>query len=207
MKRNQFPYHPDRKWLMPTVTIIILSVLLLFTVLLGRSKSSSGSDSSFEQLHFDREILGAGNGELGLPKLPRFAYLITGTKGDGPRIKRVLQAAYHPRNYYLLHLDLEASDAERLELAKYVKSESVLRQFRNVMVVGKADLVTYKGPTMIACTLHGIAVLLKRAKDWDWFINLSASDYPIMSQDGKFAIFRLFTFFLLFIDLQILKMR
>ena len=174
---------------MPTVTITILSVLLLFIILLGRSKSSSGSDSSFEQLHFDREILGTGNGELGLPRLPRFAYLITDTKGDGPCIKRVLQAAYHPRNHHLLHLDLEAPDAERLEFAKYVKSESVLRQFRNVMVVGKADLVTYKGPTMIACTLHGIAVLLKRSKDWDWLINLSASDYPLISQDDLMHIF------------------
>lgn len=95
----------------------------------------------------------------------------------------------------MLHLDLQALDSERLELAKYVKSEVVFRQFRNVVVVGKADLVTYKGPTMIACTLHGIAVLLKWAKNWDWFINLSASDYPLMSQDGEFISLRnLFTF-------------
>jgi hypothetical protein len=38
---------------------------------------------------------------------------------------------------------------------------------------------------MIACTLHAIAILLKQAKDWDWFVNLSASDYPLVSQDGK----------------------
>lgn len=101
-------------------------------------------------------------------------------------MRRLLQAAYHPRNYYLLHLDLEASDSERLELAKYVKSENVLREFRNVMVVGKANLITDKGPTMIASTLQAIAILLKRAKDWDWFINLSASDYPLVSQDGSF---------------------
>ncbi|GLT71316.1 hypothetical protein SLA2020_433460 [Shorea laevis] len=99
------------------------------------------------------------------------------------------QAVYHPRNYYLLHLDLEASDAERLELAKYVKSESVIREFRNVMVVGKANLVTFKGPTMIASTLHAIAILLKQAKDWDWFVNLSASDYPLVSQDDLLHIF------------------
>ncbi|KAI4354455.1 hypothetical protein L6164_003315 [Bauhinia variegata] len=186
MKRNQFSYHSDRKWLMPMVTISVLTLMLLLT-LHGHGKPSSGSGSSFGQpnfTHLDRE-----NGELRLPKLPRFAYVITGTKGDGPRLKRVLQAAYHPRNYYLLHLDIEASDSERLELAKYVKSENVIREFGNVMVVGKADLVTYKGPTMIACTLHGIAVLLKKAKDWDWFINLSASDYPLISQDDLLHIF------------------
>ena len=66
-----------------------------------------------------------------------------------------------------------------------MKSEGVIREFGNVMVIGKADLVTYKGPTMIASTLHAVAILLKEAKDWDWFVNLSASDYPLMSQDGK----------------------
>ncbi|PSR98268.1 Beta-glucuronosyltransferase [Actinidia chinensis var. chinensis] len=103
-------------------------------------------------------------------------------------MRRLLLAAYHPRNYYLLHLDLGASDAERLELAKYVKSEAVVREFGNVMVVGKPDPVTYKGPTMIARTLHAVAILLKKAK-WDWFINLSASDYPLVPQDDLLHIF------------------
>ena len=99
-------------------------------------------------------------------------------------MKRLLQAVYHPRNYYLLHLDLESLDSERLELAKYVKSEFVFRDFGNVKVVGRSDLVTYKGPTMLASMLHSIAILLKLPKSWDWFINLSASDYPLMTQDG-----------------------
>ncbi|KAL2319490.1 hypothetical protein Fmac_028459 [Flemingia macrophylla] len=124
--------------------------------------------------------------EVGVPIL---SYMLTGTKGEGAQVKRVLQAVYHPRNYYLLHLDLEASDAERLELAKYVKSEAVFAAFRNVMVVGKPDLVTHKGPTMIASTLHGIALLLKRLPHWDWFLNLSASDYPLLSQDDILHIF------------------
>ena len=38
---------------------------------------------------------------------------------------------------------------------------------------------------MIAATLHGAAILLKKAKDWDWFINLSTSDYPLVTQDGE----------------------
>lgn len=146
--------------------------------------------SSFPDRNFDDPF--------GLPKLPRFAYLISGTKGEGAQVKRLLQAVYHPRNYYLLHLDLEASDAERLELAKYVKSEGVIGVFRNVMVIGNADLVTYKGPTTIASTLHAIVILLKQAGDWDWFVNLSASDYPLMPQDGNdFTSSFIYFFFLL----------
>ena len=36
---------------------------------------------------------------------------------------------------------------------------------------------------MLATTLHAMAMLLRTAK-WDWFINLSASDYPLLTQDG-----------------------
>jgi hypothetical protein len=62
-------------------------------------------------------------------------------------------------------------------------------------VIGKGNLVTYNGPTMVACTLHAVAILLKEGLEWEWFSNqeglewewfsnLRASDYPLMAQDG-----------------------
>ncbi|MFS7955421.1 putative glycosyl transferase, family 14 [Helianthus anomalus] len=45
------------------------------------------------------------------------------------------------------------------------------------------NLVTYCGPTMVANTLNVAAMLLRDGGDWDWFINLSASDYPLVTQD------------------------
>lgn len=189
MKKNHIPYYPDRKWLMPLGLFCLLFLIFLLIVTSDYPKSSSDADFSHSTTRFVLEPNGNEMLGLGLPPLPRFAYLISGTKGDDGSMRRLLQAAYHPRNYYLLHLDLEASDSERLELAKYVKSESVFREFRNVMVVGKANLITDKGPTMIASTLQAIAILLKRAKDWDWFINLSASDYPLLPQDDLLHVF------------------
>lgn len=52
----------------------------------------------------------------------------------------------------------------------------------------KSNLVTYRGPTMVANTLHAAAILLKEGGDWDWFINLSASDYPLVTQDGEWVL-------------------
>lgn len=153
-------------------TLIFIVFLLIF-VFDGDGRSKSGADSSSSE-----------NEKLGTLDLPKIAYMISGSKGDVARVKRLLQALYHPRNYYLVHFDLRALDDERIEFAKYVKSVNVFRKFRNVKVVGKANVVTDKGPTMVACTLHGAAILLKLAKDWDWFINLSAADYPLISQDG-----------------------
>lgn len=108
--------------------------------------------------------------------------------GDGESLKRTLKALYHPRNRYAVHLDLEASVQERLDLANFVRNEPLFVKFGNVRMVVKANLVTYRGPTMVTNTLHAAAILLKEGEDWDWFINLSASDYPLVTQDGNYQL-------------------
>ncbi|XP_057486381.1 beta-glucuronosyltransferase GlcAT14B-like [Actinidia eriantha] len=115
--------------------------------------------------------------------IPRLAYLISGSKGDCESLKRTLKALYHPLNQYVVHLDLEASAEERLELVNFVKNEELFVRIGNVRVVVRSNLVTYRGPTMVSNTLHAAAILLKQGGEWDWFINLSASDYPLVTQD------------------------
>lgn len=116
--------------------------------------------------------------------VPKIAYLISGSRGDGESLKRTLKALYHPLNQYAVHLDLEAPPDERLDLMDFVEKESVFREVGNVRVVSKSNLVTYRGPTMVSNTLHAMAILFKEGGSWDWFINLSASDYPLVTQDG-----------------------
>ncbi|XP_059282094.1 beta-glucuronosyltransferase GlcAT14A-like [Lycium ferocissimum] len=124
-----------------------------------------------------------------IPPLPRFAYLVSGSKGDLEKLWRTLQALYHPRNYYAVHLDLESPVQERLELASRVEKDPIFAQVGNVHMITKANMVTYRGPTMVSNTLHACAILLKKYKDWDWFINLSASDYPLVTQDDLIYTF------------------
>ncbi|KAK3002875.1 hypothetical protein RJ639_020132 [Escallonia herrerae] len=116
-------------------------------------------------------------------RIPRLAYLISGSSGDGKSLRRTLKALYHPLNQYVVHLDLEAPAEERMELESFVKSEEVFVKVGNVRVVVRSNLVTYRGPTMVTNTLHAAAILLKEGGEWDWFINLSASDYPLITQD------------------------
>nr|DAD29150.1 TPA_asm: hypothetical protein HUJ06_030618 [Nelumbo nucifera] len=124
----------------------------------------------------------------GKPYPVTFAYLISASEGDVEKLKRTLLALYHPGNYYLLHMDNGAPEMEHLELAEFVSGNPVFAQFDNVWIVGKPNLVTYRGPTMLATTLHAIAMLLRTCK-WDWFINLSASDYPLVTQDDLIDAF------------------
>eukprot|EP00271_Cylindrocystis_brebissonii_P002780 TRINITY_DN1357_c0_g1_i1.p1 TRINITY_DN1357_c0_g1~~TRINITY_DN1357_c0_g1_i1.p1 ORF type:complete len:473 (-),score=82.66 TRINITY_DN1357_c0_g1_i1:363-1781(-) len=155
--------------------------------LIGQGNGRSGEETAVSVTAGEDEGKAAG-GESG-PRLPVFAYIITGSKGDGSRMKRLLLSLYHPRNEYLLHLDLEAPPRERMDLARFLRMHPTFVDVGNVHLVAKANLVTYRGPTMIAAYLHCAAILLRQRADWDWFINLSASDYPLMTQDDMAYVF------------------
>ncbi|KAF4356146.1 hypothetical protein F8388_012296 [Cannabis sativa] len=49
------------------------------------------------------------------------------------------------------------------------------------------------GPTMLSTTVHAMSILLEISK-WDWFINLNASDYPLVSQGGMVSVGAFFVF-------------
>ncbi|KAF2530873.1 hypothetical protein F2Q70_00033179 [Brassica cretica] len=136
------------------------------------------------------ETLNSNGSSSNSSEVPRFAYLISGTKGDSHMMIRTLQAVYRDVKWAgWAGLDLEAPPKERLELAMSVKSDPTFREVANVRVMSQSNLVAYKGPTMIACTLQVVAVLLKESLDWDWFINLSASDYPRVTEDDLLYVF------------------
>ncbi|KAJ0435876.1 putative glycosyl transferase, family 14 [Helianthus annuus] len=114
---------------------------------------------------------------------PAFAYYISGTRGDAERIFRLLLAVYHPRNRYLLHIGTEGDGDERRKLSVMVRSVPAVRAFGNVDVIGKPDATTFMGASNVAAVLRAAAVLLKVDGEWDWFVTLSAGDYPLLTQD------------------------
>lgn len=181
----------DRKWILP---LAIGSVCSLFLLLLTNLASSSSQtrlipfsvyglrSSVFVESKINPLSV---SDSVSPPPPPRLAYLISGSSGDGQMLKRTLMALYHPNNQYVVHLDRESSPEERLDLSGFVANQTLFRRFRNVRMIVKANFVTYRGPTMVANTLHAAAILLREGGDWDWFINLSASDYPLVTQDGN----------------------
>ncbi|KAL1214832.1 Beta-glucuronosyltransferase GlcAT14A [Cardamine amara subsp. amara] len=186
----------ERKWIF--FPILIGSIFALFLLYLTTLTSPSG----IRFLPFTRPVLLSGSESSAfveskikpqpissLPSPPRFAYLISGSTGDGKSLRRTLLALYHPNNRYVVHLDRESSPEEREELYGYIKNSSLFGRFENVHMIEKANLVTYRGPTMVANTLHAAAILLREGADWDWFINLSSSDYPLVTQDDLLHIF------------------
>ncbi|XP_051199970.1 beta-glucuronosyltransferase GlcAT14A [Lolium perenne] len=187
-------HHSHRRWAVPLLASVLLSSLLISASLFFSSSralllsfSPLPSAAAAEPLFVEaklRQHHQAAAAARPPRAVPRIAYLVSGSAGDGVALRRTLRALYHPANRYVVHLDLEAPARERAELAAALRADPVYARFRNVRVVTRANLVTYRGPTMVANTLHAAAILLRDgAADWDWFINLSASDYPLVSQD------------------------
>ncbi|MFQ6661894.1 hypothetical protein Gotur_029901 [Gossypium turneri] len=158
----------ERKWFFSLLSLTFLSVLLLVLY----SISPFSSPRPFPSLV-----------QLGLPYPPAFGYYIFGGKGDKDRIFRLFLAVYHPRNRYVLHLGADATDGERYSLVVALKSVPAIRSFSNVDVIGNPDRFSYMGSSYIASTLHAAAILMKVDPGWDWFIALSALDYPLLTQD------------------------
>ncbi|EOA18868.1 hypothetical protein CARUB_v10007491mg [Capsella rubella] len=184
----------ERRWIF--FPLLIGSIFALFLLFL----TTLTSPTRF--LPFTRPVLLSGSGSSAfveskikpqqvssLPSSPRFAYLVSGSAGDGKSLRRTLLALYHPNNRYVVHLDRASSNEEREELHGYIKNSTLFARFMNVHMIEKANLVTYRGPTMVANTLHAAAILLREGADWDWFINLSSSDYPLVTQDDLLHIF------------------
>ncbi|KAH6792071.1 Core-2/I-branching beta-1 [Perilla frutescens var. hirtella] len=202
------PHKMERKWIFPLAIGAVVSLFLLFLTTLTspdgvplftlRRYYSASSTSAAASVFVESRLNPLPVSDL--PPPPRFAYLISGSAGDGPMLRRTLEALYHPSNQYVVHLDAESSADERLDLYNYVTGHPIFRRFKNVRMITKANLVTYRGPTMVANTLHAAAILLKEGGEWDWFINLSASDYPLVTQDDLLHTFSFLPRDLNFID-------
>ncbi|TKY50943.1 Xylosyltransferase 1 [Spatholobus suberectus] len=164
----------ERKWLLTLFSAAFLSLMLL----LMSSFSAFSSPKAFPSLV-----------QHGSHYPPAFAYFIAGGNQDKDRILRLLLAVYHPRNRYLLHLGRDARDEERQALVAAVRAVPAIRAFGNVDVVGKADYVTYLGSSNVAITLRAAAIMLKLDSGWNWFITLSARDYPLITPDDLSHVF------------------
>ncbi|XP_073049930.1 beta-glucuronosyltransferase GlcAT14A-like isoform X1 [Primulina eburnea] len=171
----------ERKWLFSLFSAAFVSFLMFLSFISGFSSTNYNEFSSHKP--FDSAVL-RGPGHP-----PAFAYYIFGGRGDGERIFRLLLAVYHPRNRYLLHISADGGDEERARLAALVKSVPAVRAFENVDVFGKPDPNTLMGSTNIAAILRAAAVLLKMDEGWDWFLTLSAMDYPLVTQDDLSHVF------------------
>lgn len=91
------------------------------------------------------------------------------------QFKRLFKAIYHPANHYLIHVDKRSG----VELQKEI--QDFLAGYPNASLL-KSEKALWGGYSLVDAELRGIKELLKMGLKWEFFINLSAQDFPLKSQ-------------------------
>lgn len=91
------------------------------------------------------------------------------------QFKRLFKAIYHPDNHYMIHVDKRSG----IELHKEI--QGFLSEYPNASML-KSEKAIWGGYSLVDAELRGIEELLKKELKWDFFINLSAQDFPLKSQ-------------------------
>ena len=110
---------------------------------------------------------------------PVIAYFIMGYDRPLEQLIRLIDSVWHESNIYLIHIDVKM-EKNKFELQKHLKKNPT--KYSNVFVMYKSFDIDWGATGIALATLEGMFQLLDLNKAWNYFINLSDSDYPICSQ-------------------------
>ncbi|XP_032900359.1 xylosyltransferase 2 [Amblyraja radiata] len=107
----------------------------------------------------------------------RIAYVLVVHGRAIRQLKRMIKAIYHQRHFYYIHVDKRSNYLHRevMQLAQ---------QYPNVRVTPWRMVTIWGGASLLKMYLNCMKDLLEITDwHWDYFINLSATDYPTRTND------------------------
>ncbi|KAG7504483.1 xylosyltransferase 1-like [Solea senegalensis] len=111
----------------------------------------------------------------------RIAFVLVVHGRASRQFMRLFKAIYHTSHYYYIHVDKRSNFLQREVL-------SLAGQYPNVRVTPWRMATIWGGASLLTMYLRSMEDLLKMADwSWDFFINLSAADYPIRTNDQLVA--------------------
>lgn len=97
-----------------------------------------------------------------------------------PLLPRLLARLYHANNVYAIHFDLKISNASASSvIASLFAAHPEYKKNGNVIVM-PSELITYRGISMLLNTIDAMRLLAHVDRSWEYFINLSGADYPLL---------------------------
>ncbi|KAM7387475.1 hypothetical protein PAMA_009880 [Pampus argenteus] len=111
----------------------------------------------------------------------RIAFVLVVHGRASRQFQRLFKAIYHTSHYYYIHVD---------QRSNYLHREVLLlaRQYPNVRVTSWRMSTIWGGASLLTMYLRSMEDLLKMSDwSWDFFINLSAADYPIRTNEQLVA--------------------
>ncbi|PXF45831.1 Beta-glucuronosyltransferase GlcAT14A [Gracilariopsis chorda] len=105
------------------------------------------------------------------------AYFIQVSPETVLHLPRLLRVLHHPKNVYLVHFDIKIPASLISRAQTFLQSNSYKK---NVFVLPQ-EAIAYAGISMLLNTINAISEALRY--NWDFFINLSGTDYPLLNPD------------------------
>ncbi|XP_041265178.1 xylosyltransferase 2 [Onychostruthus taczanowskii] len=116
--------------------------------------------------------------QQGPPSKPvRIAYMLVVHGRAVRQLKRLIKAVYHQQHFFYIHVDKRSNylHREAVELA---------RHYPNIRVTPWRMVTIWGGASLLKMYLRSMKDLLELSEwPWDFFINLSATDYPTRTND------------------------
>ncbi|XP_023153650.2 xylosyltransferase 1-like isoform X1 [Amphiprion ocellaris] len=107
----------------------------------------------------------------------RIAFVLVVHGRASRQFQRLFKAIYHTSHYYYIHVDQRSNYLHREVL-------SLAGRYQNVRVTPWRMSTIWGGASLLTMYLRSMDDLLNMADwSWDFFINLSAADYPIRTND------------------------
>ncbi|RXN01983.1 Xylosyltransferase 1 [Acipenser ruthenus] len=127
------------------------------------------------------------------PNPVRIAFVMVVHGRASRQLQRLFKAIYHADHYYYIHVDQRSNYLHRQVVA-------MASQYPNVRVTPWRKSTIWGGASLLTMYLQSMKDLLDMSDwSWDFFINLSAADYPIRTND------QLVTFLSKYRDMNFLK--
>jgi Core-2/I-Branching enzyme len=110
--------------------------------------------------------------------------IVMATKADVPGLISLLVELWDSQNLYLIHLDAKASTADVSAVSEAIKliEKKVFKSIympSNIHMMRHPIAVSWGGFSLLLTAIHGLTSALTMS-DWDYWINLSTADMPLV---------------------------
>eukprot|EP00611_Tribonema_gayanum_P013757 TRINITY_DN24977_c0_g1_i1.p1 TRINITY_DN24977_c0_g1~~TRINITY_DN24977_c0_g1_i1.p1 ORF type:complete len:372 (-),score=31.25 TRINITY_DN24977_c0_g1_i1:34-1149(-) len=110
-----------------------------------------------------------------------FSITVSGSR-DALALSTLLRALWHQDNLYLLHVDAKALASEMPSIRNVIKQVAGADP-KNIKLVDNPVQVSWGRFSMLLTALHGLSSAIGWSSQWDFWINLSPADMPLLTAD------------------------
>ncbi|KJH51533.1 Core-2/I-Branching enzyme [Dictyocaulus viviparus] len=109
-------------------------------------------------------------------KPPRILFLLQLNGRNERQVKRLLKVLYSPFHYYYIHVD-------KRQLFLLTEMKAVAAILPNVYVATETHSTIWGGASLLTMIQDAIrrSIAMSSFSDWDYLINLSESDFPVLT--------------------------